>query len=288
METGDVGGGLQAQQGADDPRVELVAAVTETEKAEILDFAIALARQAGAHLRERFSEGHQESHKGSSELVTEVDVASERLIVGALRDRFPGQAIEAEEGLGRESTSPYRWFVDPLDGTHNYAHGYPRFCVSLGLWEVDRPLLGVVYDPLLEECFSAVSGGGALLNGRPIRVSGRATLLASLVSTGFPYDKAARADNNLLEVTRVVPRVSGIRRSGVAALDLCYVAAGRQEAHWERGLKPWDVAAGALIVLEAGGRVTGPGERPWSVRDDQIVASNGLVHEELLTVLGWL
>jgi myo-inositol-1(or 4)-monophosphatase len=260
------------------------------ESAELegtLAFAQALARRAGTLLRERFAETHEESRKGPVELVTEVDLASERLIVAALRERFPDHGIEAEEGSGQEEGSPFHWFVDPLDGTHNYAHGYPHFCVSLGLWEDGRPLVGVVYDPLLDECFWAAQGHGAFLNGRPVHVSSRALLVHSLVSTGFPYDKATRSDNNVAEFSRVVTRVSGIRRSGVAALDLCYVAAGRQEAHWELGLRAWDVAAAGLVVLQAGGRITGPGGQPWDVRVDRVVASNGLVHEELLQVLGW-
>jgi myo-inositol-1(or 4)-monophosphatase len=255
---------------------------------ESLPFALTLARRAGALLRERSSQVHYEAHKGAVELVTEVDLASEQLIVAALRERFPEHAIEAEEGQGQEAASPYRWFVDPLDGTHNYAHGYPHFAVSLGLWRGNTPLLGVVYDPVRDECFWAAQGGGAFLNGRPLHVSSRAPLAASLVSTGFPYDKATRPDNNLAEFARVVPRVSGIRRSGVAALDLCYVAAGWQEAHWELGLKPWDMAAGGLIVREAAGQVTGPGGQPWDVRGDRLVASNGLVHGELLQLLGWV
>jgi myo-inositol-1(or 4)-monophosphatase len=258
-----------------------------TRNDEILVFTIALAREAGALLRERFADVHQESHKGAVELVTEVDVAAEQLLVAALRARFPDHTIVAEEGSGSEESSPYRWFVDPLDGTHNYAHGYPHFCVSLGLWERSEPLLGVVYDPLLDECFWATRGGGALLNGRPLHVSSRAPLVNSLVSTGFPYDKATRPDNNVAEFSRMVTRVSGIRRSGSAALDLCYVAAGRQEAHWELGLKPWDVAAGGLAVVEAGGRVTGPGGMPWDVHGPRLVASNGLIHDELLQLLQW-
>lgn len=259
----------------------------ELDSEAALSFAIDLARRAGALLREHFGAIHQEAHKGAVELVTEVDLASERMIVAALRERWPDQAIEAEEGSGREAKTPYRWFVDPLDGTHNYAHGYPHFAVSLALCREEEPILGVVYDPLLDECFWAAAGRGAFLNGRPLRVSRRAPLSHSLVSTGFPYDKATRPDNNLAEFARVVPRVSGIRRSGVAALDLCYVAAGRQEAHWELGLKPWDVAAGGLLVQEAGGRISGPGGRPWKVRGDRLIASNGLVHEELIAVLGW-
>ncbi len=254
---------------------------------EIVHFALALARRAGAILREGFAHSHTVSDKGGRELVTEVDLASESLIVAALRERFPDHAIEAEEGSGREGNGPYRWLVDPLDGTNNYAHGYPHFGLSLALWEGESPLLGVVYDPLRDECFHALRGQGAFLNGRPIHVSAQEHLAASLVSTGFPYGKAGRPDNNLAEFCRVVPYVQGIRRSGVAALDLCYVAAGRQEAHWELGLKPWDIAAGGLLVLEAGGLVTGAGGRPWALRGDRLVASNGRVHQALLDLLEW-
>ncbi len=253
-----------------------------------LEVAISLARRAGTLLLRRARGPKGEHTKGAAEIVTEVDRASETLIVRTLHEAFPEHDVEAEEGLGEVRGAPYRWYVDPLDGTHNYAHGYPHYAVSLALWHEDEPLLGVVYEPVRHECFWAARGQGAYLNGRPIRVSRRARLAESLVSTGFPYDKATNPDNNLTEFARVVPAVSGIRRSGSAAIDLCYVAAGRQEAHWEIGLKPWDVAAGGLIVLEAGGRVTGPGGRPWKVREDRIVASNGLVHEELLQWLGWL
>jgi myo-inositol-1(or 4)-monophosphatase len=251
------------------------------------DFVLALARQAGALLRERFSSGYQVDHKGGRELVTEVDMASEQLIVTAIQERFPDHTVEAEEGSGQEQASVYRWFIDPLDGTNNYAHGYPHFCVSIALWQDNMPYLGVVCDPVRDECYLAIRGEGAFLNGRPIQVSTIDKLAASVVSTGFPYDRANRPDNNVSEFIRVVPEVQGIRRSGVAALDLCYVAAGRQEAHWELGLKPWDVAAGGLVVLEAGGRATGTGGRPWDIRNDRLIASNGLVHKELTDLLGW-
>lgn len=252
-----------------------------------LESVIALAGEAGALLRELHARGDKAALKSAYELVTEADRAAEALIVTALRDRFPDHGVEAEEGSGQEGESPYRWFVDPLDGTNNYAHGYPHFCVSIALWAADRALLGVVHDPLREECFWGVRGQGAFLNGRPIRVSERATLAESLVSTGFPYGKATRPDNNLAEFARVALRVQGLRRSGAAALDLCYVAAGRQEAHWEIGLQPWDIAAGGLIVEEAGGRVTGAGNVPWNARSGRLVASNGRVHGELVELLGW-
>ncbi|MGC8872981.1 MAG: inositol monophosphatase family protein [Chloroflexia bacterium] len=253
-----------------------------------LEFAIHLARRVGAFLLRRARAPKGERVKGATELVTDVDRAAEARIVQALQEAFSGHDIEAEEGLGQVCGAPYRWYVDPLDGTHNYVHGYPHYAVSLALWENDEPLVGVVYEPVRHECFWAARGRGAYLNGRSICVSTRARLSESLVSTGFPYNKAIAPDNNLAEFARVAPVVSGIRRSGSAALDLCYVAAGRQEAHWEIGLKPWDVAAAGLIVREAGGQITGPGGRPWDLREDRIVASNGRVHEELLQVLGWL
>jgi len=252
------------------------------------EWTILLARQAGALIRENFSESHREMYKGTVELVTEMDTASEQMIVAEIREHFPEHAIEAEEGFGKEEPSGYRWFVDPLDGTHNYAHNYPHFAVSLALYKGTEPLLGVVYDPLMDESFWATDGGGAFLNGRRLQVSTRAPLVDSLVSTGFPYDKATNPDNNVAEFSQVTPHVSGIRRSGSAALDLCYVAAGRQEAHWEMGLKTWDIAAGCLLVIEAGGKVTGPGGEPWDVRNKRVVASNGRVHDELLQLLGWL
>lgn len=261
---------------------------TVLDLASTIEWTILLARRAGALLRENFAESHREMYKGAVEMVTEMDTASEQMIVTAIREHLPTHAIEAEEGFGKEEPSGYRWFVDPLDGTHNYAHGYPHFAVSLALYMGEQALLGVVHDPLRNEFFWATHGGGAFLNGRRLHVSSRAPLVDSLVSTGFPYDKATQSDNNVAEFSRVAPRVSGIRRSGSAALDLCYVAAGRQEAHWELGLKAWDIAAGCLLVVEAGGQVTGPGGQPWSVRNPQIVASNGQIHDELLQVLGWL
>lgn len=253
----------------------------------VLEVVLALAQEAGALLRRYQQQGSIAAHKSTYELVTTADEAAEALIVDRLQACYPGHALEAEEGGEMAGRTSYRWFVDPLDGTNNFAHGYPFFCVSIALWAGDEALLGVVHDPLREESFWALRGQGAFLDGRPISVSEQAALAESLVSTGFPYGKAERPDNNLAEFSRVALQVRGIRRSGAAALDLCYVAAGRQEAHWEIGLKPWDTAAGGLIVQEAGGRVSGAGGRPWDVRGDRLLASNGQVHEELLALLRW-
>jgi myo-inositol-1(or 4)-monophosphatase len=177
------------------------------------------------------------------------------------------------------------WVVDPLDGTNNFAHGFPVFAVSLAAIRGDEVLAGATYDPLRDELFAARRGGGATLNGRPIRVSARERLATSLVATGFPYDKATNPDNNIAQFAAVTPLVRGIRRAGSAALDLAYVAAGRLEAYWERGTNAWDVAAGILLVREAGGRVTDYEGGPPRLEGGRFVASNGPVHDQLLEVL---
>ncbi len=248
--------------------------------------AEAIAREAGALLAERFEESRVEELKGHAHnLVTESDRASEALIVSALGARFPEHAIRAEEGSHAAGRSGITWVVDPLDGTNNYAHGLPIFSVTLAAMAGHRVLAGVTYDPTRDELFSARRGGGAWLDGRPISVSSRDRLERSIVVTGFPYDKASNPDNNLAQFAAVAPRVRGIRRLGSAALDLAYVAAGRMEAYWERGTQAWDVAAGVLLVEEAGGRVSDYEDGPASVDGGRFLASNGRVHQELLSVL---
>ena len=175
--------------------------------------------------------------------------------------------------------------MDPLDGTTNYAHGFPVFCVVLAVQRQEETILGVIYDPLRDELFTARQGRGATLNGRPLRVSNVARLAESLVATGFAYRRASLKDNNLPEFGRVMPRVQGVRRAGSAALDLAYLAAGRLDGYWEAHLSPWDWAAGALMVCEAGGTVTDREGHPWQVGCPNIVASNGRIHQELLAVL---
>lgn len=251
----------------------------------ILDFAIDTARQAGALLLAGLEQQRTLELKSPFELVTDIDRASEELIVGAIARQFPDHSILAEEGGGEEHDSEYIWLIDPLDGTNNYAHGFPVFCVSLALLKRHTPLLGVVYDPNRDELFTAERGQGARCNGRRMRVSPVRALAGSLLSTGFPYDYAANPDNNTREFTRLQARVQGIRRAGAAALDLAYVAMGRLDAHWELRLKPWDSGAGALLVSEAGGRLSDWQGNPWTPWSDRLVASNGLIHDELCAEL---
>ncbi len=219
------------------------------------------------------------------DIVTNADRASEELILAALRASFPDHDIVTEETALEMRGSRWKWFVDPLDGTVNFAHGYPVFSVSVALAEDDEVVAGMVCDPLRKESFSAVRGGGAFLNGRPIRASSAERLDRSIVATGFPYDRAVSPENNVAEFSMVVTRVQGIRRGGSAALDLAYVAAGRLDGFWELKLKPWDMAAGMLLVEEAGGRVTDRFGRNADVYTNSVVASNGLIHDALLEIL---
>jgi myo-inositol-1(or 4)-monophosphatase len=257
------------------------------ELSRVLALAERLAREAGALQRERYESRLEIRTKSAAvDLVTEVDHACEALIVEALARERPGDAILAEEGRGSDSDgAPWRWVIDPLDGTTNYAHGYPRFCVSIGVELHDRAVAGVVYDPLLDELYSALRGGGAHRNGRRLRVSPETEIGRALVATGFAYDVRRSLEDNLDHFARFVKAVRAIRRDGSAALDLCYVASGRLDGYWELKLHPWDVAAGALIVTEAGGRVSdlAGGEAPRSGRE--IVASNGPLHQAMLDLL---
>jgi myo-inositol-1(or 4)-monophosphatase len=255
---------------------------------EILRFleeARAAARDAGRIQLDSYGQAIEITHKGAINLVTEVDHRCEEAIVERLRVAFPDHAILAEEGRLVHADSGFRWIVDPLDGTTNYAHGYPKFCVSIALEHRDRVLLGVVLDPVLDEEFSAVRGEGASLNGRPICVSPCGDILKALLSTGFAYDIRDNPDNNVDYFTAFIMTAQAVRRDGSAALDLCYTAMGRFDGFWELQLKPWDVAAGGLIVREAGGRVTDFEGRDTEAEGSRIVASNGLLHEALLEVV---
>lgn len=243
------------------------------------------ARKAGALLRERASDARSIAFKGPIDMVTEMDHRSEQIIVDTLLAAFPGHAVLAEEETCIENDSGFLWIIDPLDGTTNYAHGYPNYAVSIGLEQEGQTIVGVVYDPLRDELFSATRGNGSFLNGRRICVSTIDLLLRCLLATGFPYDRATSPVNNLAQFNRMIMRSQEVRRCGSAALDLCSVAAGRLDGYWELKLKPWDVAAGSLIVLEAGGMVTALSGAPFSIRDNSIVASNGLIHGQMLDEL---
>jgi len=257
------------------------------ELASILELAKRLAREAGRIQREHY-EGEFEVRTKSAviDLVTDVDQACEQLIVDAIRSERRGDAILAEEGGGSDDPgAEWRWVIDPLDGTTNYAHGYPRFCVSIGIEQRGVAMLGVVYDPLLDELFSAVRGHGAALNDRPLRVSAAARLDRAMLATGFAYDVHRSLEDNLDHFAAFAKVVQAIRRDGSAALNLCYVAAGRFDGFWELKLHPWDVAAGILIVEEAGGRASDFSGRQSCASGREIVVSNAQLHDAMLEVL---
>ena len=241
--------------------------------------------RAGALQRARYGEAIEVSLKGEIDLVTEVDRACEDLVLATLRGRFPDHDIVTEERHLERTGSGHVWYVDPLDGTTNFAHGYPFFCCSVGLALEGRAVAGAVYDPLREELFTAERGGGAFLNGRPLRVSTASALLSSLLVTGFPYDLREDVPAKVRLFNRFVGLARGIRRDGAAALDLSYVAAGRVDAFWEERLQPWDMMAGTVILEEAGGRVTRFDGSPVGVRADEVLATNGRLHEAMLAVL---
>jgi myo-inositol-1(or 4)-monophosphatase len=256
------------------------------ETGGLLELAVRLAREAGAIQRERWRTRLRISTKSTAtDLVTEVDHACERLVVEALRRERPGDAIVAEEGSGADRPDArFRWIVDPLDGTVNFAHGYPRFCVSIGVEREGERHAGVVYDPILDELFHAVRGAGAFVNGERIHVSEERELGRSLLATGFAYDPRGR-EQNLVHFGAFMNRTRGLRRDGSAALDLSYVACGRLDGFWELHLHPWDVAAGFLLVEEAGGRVSNLAGKPPSRSGAETVASNGRIHDAMLEVL---
>lgn len=236
---------------------------------------------------ERFGRTIRVDRKGVIDLVTEVDLAVERMGRTLLAERFPDHRVLAEETANEAtaSSSPYCWIFDPLDGTTNYAHGLPIFCASLALECEGRIVVGAVYDPTRRELFTAERGGGARLNGLPITVSSATTLIEALLCTGFPYNVHETADEVLGLFGAFVRRARAVRRLGSAALDLCYVAAGRLDGFWEQRLHPWDTAAAALIVEEAGGRVTTFAGEPFAPREGTAVASNGRIHEDMLATI---
>jgi len=250
-----------------------------------LTIAIDLARQAGALLREGYDQVTEVNYKGEIDLITEFDLRSEQLLVKGIQQAFPNDAILAEE-KGLVGEGEHCWFIDPLDGTTNFAHGIPIFVISLAFAQGSQPLLGVIYDPTRDELFHATIDGGAWLNDRRLHVSASTTLNQSLLSTGFPYDMRTNPDNNLDLFARLILRSRGVRRLGAAALDLAYVASGRFDGYWEKRLWPWDWGAGLLMVKEAGGLVTriDGGEEVFA-EPTSILATNGHIHDEMLDVL---
>jgi myo-inositol-1(or 4)-monophosphatase len=249
-----------------------------------LEFAVDTARAAGAILRAEFGRPKEISYKGEVDIVTESDRRSEALIVERIRKAYPSHAIIAEEGSGRAAeNTQFCWHVDPLDGTTNFAHGYPCFAVSIGIAENGRPIAGAVLNPVTDELFSAARGEGAWLNGKPIRVSAVEKLAVSLVATGFPTHQRKRSAN-INYYWEFTLRSHGVRRDGAAAIDLCNVACGRFDAFWEFGLKSWDTCAGVLVVQEAGGTLTDLNGGPYTLGGPHVLATNGKIHAEVMDV----
>jgi myo-inositol-1(or 4)-monophosphatase len=244
------------------------------------------AHAAGEIVRDNWQRPKVIDYKGSVDLVTSVDRDSERCIVEQLQRNFPDHSILAEEETHFAGADDgHRWLIDPLDGTTNFAHGYPQFCVSIALEHEQDLLLGIVYDPLRGECFSAIRGQGAKLNGEPIRTSAIPALDRALLATGFPYDRRENPEYYLAYFRAFLTRSQGIRRAGAAALDLCYVACGRLDGFWELKLHPWDTAAGSLILKESGGRMSDFAGKDFTIWGKETMASNGLIHVEMIDVM---
>ncbi len=250
-----------------------------------LKVAVEAAREAGLMLKENLNASREIVFKGEVDLVTNFDNRSQEMIFRRLSGHFPGHDFIAEEGLVKKKGDDFRWIFDPLDGTTNYAHGFPFFSVSIALEFKGEIICGVVYDPMRDETFSGIKGEGAFLNGTKIRVSCIDELDKSLLATGFPYDLRVSDVNNIAHFNHFVVRAQAIRRCGSAALDLCYVACGRFDGFWELKLKPWDVAAAALIVQEAGGHLSDFANRAFHIHSHETLGTNGRIHGQMLDVL---
>src|SRR5271168_4236667 len=259
--------------------------MTSTTKTDVISPAAQIAREAGTLLMEYFHRHVAIEYKGEADLVTIADRESEALIRRRLHEHWPSHDILGEEGGLQDTGSDYRWYVDPLDGTTNFAHGFPVFCVSMGLEHKGRRIAGVIYDPTRDELFTAEQGGGAYRNSERIHVSKTANLSGCLVATGFPSHKRHK-NPNIFFYHQITLRTHGVRRAGSAALDLCYVAAGRLDGFWEFNLNSWDTAAGVLIVEEAGGKVTRFNGEPFEINSRETLASNGIVHPALMQEFG--
>ena len=252
---------------------------------EIKQVAENAAREAGAYVAEHLNKLKDISYKGGiNNLVTDVDLASEKIIKDMIKSRFPSHSILAEEGGEEPGGGSYKWIIDPLDGTTNFAHGFPVFCVSIGVMLDNEVITGIVYDPTRQELFSAEKGKGAFLNGERISVSGRRLVERSLISTGFAYDVEEKFDN-LKSFQTMLKSAQAVRRAGSAAIDLCYVACGRFDGFWELGLNPWDTAAGHLMAAESGGRVSTISGQAYDIFKKDILATNGYIHSEMISLL---
>ena len=252
---------------------------------ELIDTFLTIIRQAGQIIQEHWSDTKEITFKGRIDLVTQTDVAVENFLIQTLPALVPGSTVLAEESHQSLNLDELTWIIDPVDGTTNYAHGLPMVAVSVALWQANKVELGAVYLPMLDELFWARQSQGAWLNGQPIQVSQESSMQKSLIATGFPYSFHQEIDAVCARLRRVLLASQGVRRLGSAAVDLAYTACGRFEGFYETGLKPWDTAAGWLLVEEAGGQVSGLGGQEYALGEHMIVASNGSVHEALLTLL---
>jgi myo-inositol-1(or 4)-monophosphatase len=250
----------------------------------MFDFLVDISKQAGAYLLSQFGGDLLIEHKGRIDLVTHADRVSQKIIIKNIEKRFPGHAIVAEEGYDKSGKEGFSWYIDPIDGTTNFVHGVPIFCISIALYKELSPLFGICYNPASQETFCAEKGKGSFLNGKRIQVSTTWNLIDALVATGFPYERE-NMGKVIERLFTVVSGVQGIRRLGSAALDLCYVACGRFDAFWEMGLKPWDMAAGVLILEEAGGMVTSAEGTEFDLTKGNIAASNKVIHNKFLQLL---
>lgn len=251
----------------------------------VRNVGIAAAYDAGGLLRSCLGNLTSIGKKGAIDLVTEADLGAEERILKTIRSRFPDHAILAEESGETPGESPCQWVIDPLDGTTNFAHQIPIFAVSIAFRNRKETVVGVVLNPMSGELYTAIKGQGAQLNGRPIQVSGSRAVSESLLVTGFPYDFDRIIDSVMGRFRSCLRASRGVRRLGAAALDLCFVACGRFDGFWEENLKPWDTAAGMLIAAEAGGRVTDFNGKPFEVQDREILATNGIIHREMMSLL---
>ncbi|MCK5255657.1 MAG: inositol monophosphatase [Deltaproteobacteria bacterium] len=247
--------------------------------------ALKAVKEGSAILMKYFGKIKSIDYKGEINLVTEADQRSEEVILSIIKDSYPNHRILAEETGESGNSSSFKWIIDPLDGTTNYAHGYPCFCVSLAIEYEEEVIYGAVYDPVKDELFTAEKGKGAFINGKAIKTSSTKQLDQSLLCTGFPYDVRDDMDSNILNFRTFLMKAQAVRRDGSAALDLCHTAAGRFDGFWEQKLFPWDVAAGGLLVTEAGGKLTNFTGGNFSIYDKEIVASNGLIHDQMVEAL---
>jgi myo-inositol-1(or 4)-monophosphatase len=252
---------------------------------ELKRIALKAVREGGTILMEYFGKVKSIDYKGEINLVTEVDRRSEEVILSIIKESYPDHRILAEETGDSGVSSSFKWIIDPLDGTTNYAHGYPCFCVSLAIEHEGEVIYSTVYDPVREELFTAEKGKGVYLNGKAIKVSSTKQLNQSLLCTGFPYDVKDDMNSNILDFRNFLMKALAVRRDGSAALDLCYTATGRFDGFWEQKLHPWDVAAGGLLVKEAGGKLSNFKGGNFSIYDIEIVASNGLIHNQMIETL---